>query len=294
MKKTIRKCIDSIINQTYSNFELIVIDDGSTDNSLDILKEYIDKRIRIYSQENTGTGEARNKALEKVTGEYITFVDGDDYINNKFLEDSYNLLKRYNADIVANSYANDNTNKEVNILDKLDAIRYLIALPEKIPMSVLGKLWNKKLTKELKFDSQNHFEDIEFATKLFLTANKIIYYNSGYYHYTKLEESRSKFYDNDDRIKACLAGRKMIEKECESLLNDYTTYTLFNAIAIANMMIINNKYNNSLLDEVKKIVKDNIKCVKKSQYSYLKKAQIYLFYFNFNIYEKIYLRLKKS
>ena len=71
------------------------------------------------------------------------------------------------------------------------------------------------------------------------------------------------------------------------------TYTLFNAISIANMMILNNSYNSELLNEVKKIVKDNIKCVKESQYSYLKKLQIYIFNFNFDIYKKIYHNLKK-
>ena len=289
----IKRCIESIINQTYSDFELIIINDGSTDASYTILSQYKDKRIKIYNQENQGAGQARNNALEKVTGKYITFIDGDDYIENKFLEDSYNILKKYDADIVANSYAKNKSNKEITILDKIQALRYLIALPEKIPMSVTGKLWKKQLSKDILFDTQNHFEDIEFATRLFLNADKIIYYDSGYYNYIHDKESRSSFFSGNDRIKACLAGKNLIEKNYNILLNDYMTYTLFNAISIANMMILNNSYNSELLNEVKKIVKDNIKCVKKSQYSYLKKLQIYIFNFNFDIYKKIYHNLKK-
>ena len=160
-------------------------------------------------------------------------------------------------------------------------------------MSVTGKLWKKQLSKDILFDTQNHFEDIEFATRLFLNADKIIYYDSGYYNYIHDKESRSSFFSGNDRIKACLAGKNFIEKNYNILLNDYMTYTLFNAISIANMMILNNSYNSELLNEVKKIVKDNIKCVKKSQYSYLKKLQIYIFNFNFDIYKKIYHNLKK-
>ena len=87
-EKTIKKCIDSILAQTYRNFELILINDGSRDSSLNILKEYenTDERIVVISQENSGVSVARNKGIDSARGDYIIFVDSDDYISENALE----------------------------------------------------------------------------------------------------------------------------------------------------------------------------------------------------------------
>lgn len=97
----IKECIDSILNQSYTNFELLLIDDGSTDSSFNICKKYesIDRRVKVYQKNNGGVSSARNMGLEKATGEWITFIDSDDYLlNNHFLEDLEKATHYLNID----------------------------------------------------------------------------------------------------------------------------------------------------------------------------------------------------
>ena len=100
----IKRCLDSLINQTYSNLEIILVDDGSTDNSGKICDEYAlrDERIKVYHEKNGGAAKARNFAIDKVTGDYLFFVDGDDYIDYDTLEKMYFLIK--DKDIVYCDY----------------------------------------------------------------------------------------------------------------------------------------------------------------------------------------------
>lgn len=113
VEKYLCECLDSVINQTLQDIEIICINDGSTDNSLEILKKYAknDNRIVIIDKKNEGAGEARNKGLDKASGEYLAFLDGDDFYNLDYLEKIYAKAKLTNADIVvcaANSF-NDGT-----------------------------------------------------------------------------------------------------------------------------------------------------------------------------------------
>ena len=102
VERYLEKCLTSIILQTYKNLEVILVNDGSTDNSLNICKEFEkeDSRIRIISQENKGLSVARNVGIENAKGEYIAFVDSDDFISCKFIENLYNESIRNNSDIV--------------------------------------------------------------------------------------------------------------------------------------------------------------------------------------------------
>lgn len=103
VEKYIEKCIDSIINQTYTNLEIILVDDGSPDKCGKICDEYAkrDKRIKVIHKENGGVSSARNIGLDNLNGEYVTFIDADDYISNNYCEELLNALKTENADCVA-------------------------------------------------------------------------------------------------------------------------------------------------------------------------------------------------
>ena len=145
-EKYIKKCIESVIYQTYKNIEIIIINDGSNDNTLEIINQFNDERIKIYNQKNLGTGKARNNGLKYSTGDFIIFIDGDDYIDKNILMHSYNLIKKYDADIVANSFVKKKKISEISILNTNDAIKNLIAIPEKMTIGVPGKLWKKELS----------------------------------------------------------------------------------------------------------------------------------------------------
>ena len=101
VEKYIRKCIESIINQTYKNIEIILVDDGSPDDCGKICDEYAkkDNRIKAIHKENGGLSDARNKALDLTNGKYVIFVDSDDYIEKNAIEYLYQLMQKYNTDI---------------------------------------------------------------------------------------------------------------------------------------------------------------------------------------------------
>ena len=102
-EKYIRECLDSILAQTYTNLECLIIQDGSTDNSVEICREYAraDARVRLYEQENRGLSTARNRGLDNMRGDYLTFVDADDCLSKNFLEITVKMMTENAADIVA-------------------------------------------------------------------------------------------------------------------------------------------------------------------------------------------------
>lgn len=100
VERYIRKCLDSIANQTYKDFEVLMINDGSTDRSAEIAETYLhDNRFQLINKSNGGQGQARNIGLEKAKGEYVCFIDSDDFIASEYLEILYGLLKNNSADI---------------------------------------------------------------------------------------------------------------------------------------------------------------------------------------------------
>ena len=101
IEKYLKECLDSLVNQTFKDFEVICVNDGSKDKSLDILNEYAkkDSRFIVVTQENGGSGSARNNGLSRARGKYVQFLDGDDYFEPELLEKLYNLAEKYQANI---------------------------------------------------------------------------------------------------------------------------------------------------------------------------------------------------
>lgn len=114
-EKHIKYCLDSILNNTFNDYEIIIVDDGSTDNTAKICNEYVkkDKRIKLYNIENHGVSYARNYGIELAKGEYIAFIDSDDYIDDNYLSSLYDYASKYDLDWVVCGWARDNKNHEV-------------------------------------------------------------------------------------------------------------------------------------------------------------------------------------
>lgn len=190
VSKYLRKCLESVINQTYQNLEIIVINDGSTDGCDKICDEYAkkDNRIRVIHQSNKGLSEARNSGLKVMTGEFVGFVDPDDWIEPNFYELLEKRMREKNADIVMMGYyfVYKNKIKKCRLFPEnfpCDSMTGLKALSEnKISHVVWNKLYRKKLFNNLYFCKGRLHEDVLITYQLILGASKIECLNVyGYY-----------------------------------------------------------------------------------------------------------------
>lgn len=199
-EKYLRKCIESIINQTYANLEIILVDDGSSDDSLNICNEYAMKykNIKVISNINQGVSEARNKGLKKAKGNFIGFVDSDDTIHPQMYEILMKVLKTNNADISCCSFY---INCENNYKIREDIINVVYSFNNEesinllygdiaLEMSVLwNKLYKKYLFENIEFPRNRIHEDQSVLYKLLYKSNKFVYINEKLYFYIKRENS---------------------------------------------------------------------------------------------------------
>lgn len=187
------RCLESISNQSYDNLEILLINDGSTDGSAAIAEEYMNKdnRMILFNKQNGGLSDARNYGLEKASGDYIAFVDSDDYVSSDFIETLAANLEKEQADLSIIGYRMfwDN-GKEVykapkglyKVYSQPEAIRHLMIQDEFESMSwaILAK---KELFKDIRFPKGKLFEDIPTTFEMFLKSRKIVWQSDAKYHY---------------------------------------------------------------------------------------------------------------
>ena len=208
----LRQCLDSIMGQTYKNFECLLINDASPDHSADICREYVskDSRFRYFEQENGGVSSARNLGIECSKGQYITFINSDDWVESDHLEVLYRALIDEKADIAISTYKQfsmeDNCyyvhsyqrGYEKRIFEKYQLIEELPVL-ERYDQSyglTFGKIISKKALGIIRFNEYTTLcEDMEFWYKLYLVSNKIIYINKDTYNYRKYGNASLKSID---------------------------------------------------------------------------------------------------
>ena len=196
----LRQCLDSIMNQTYQNFECLLINDGSPDNSADICREYVakDARFRYFEKENGGVASARNLGIKRSEGAYITFIDSDDWVDSDYLEVLHNSLLEEDADISVSTYKrfemSDGTwyfhsfqrGYEKRVFINQEIIEEFTKLNEYDASYrfVSGKLVRKTVLHNILFNVMTTFgEDMEFWMKLYLISSKIVYSNRDTYIY---------------------------------------------------------------------------------------------------------------
>lgn len=192
-EKYLEKCLESIISQDYKNLEIILINDGSTDNSLSICKKYErkDKRIKLINNDHLGVAESRNIGLKYATGDYIGFVDSDDFIDKDMYKTLIDFSEKYNADIsmCRFCYFNDDSeiiteksNSQFCKLNSEQALNFLL-VDKVITNHLTLKLFKKELFKNILFPKEKKFEDISTMYKLINKSNKIIYITRQLYYY---------------------------------------------------------------------------------------------------------------
>ena len=208
----LRQCLDSIMGQTYKNFECLLINDASPDHSADICREYVskDSRFRYFEQENGGVSSARNLGIECSKGQYITFINSDDWVESDHLEVLYRALIDEKADIAISTYKQfsmeDNCyyvhsyqrGYEKRIFERYQLIEELPVL-ERYDQSygiTFGKIISKKALGIIRFNEYTSLcEDMEFWYKLYLISDKIVYVNKDTYNYRKYENASLKHID---------------------------------------------------------------------------------------------------
>lgn len=237
VEKYLEKCIESIIKQTYTNLQIILVDDGSPDNCGKICDEYAKKdlRIEVIHKANGGLSDARNVGISKAKGRYIGFVDSDDYIKEDMYEILLNLIKKYDADVsICNLYdvidGNECIrNKENGIREysRLDILKEVL-LDKNIQSYAWNKLYEKELFDEIKYPIGKKYEDIGTTFYLFEKCNKIVVTSEPEYYYLKRADS-------------------LVNNVTESTILDYTEIIIQRYLYIKQNIKELRKYNNYYL-----------------------------------------------
>ena len=200
VEKYLNKCIDSVMNQTYDNLEIILVDDGSPDNCGKMCDDYAeqDSRIKVVHKENGGLPSARNAGIDVATGEYITFVDSDDFIHEKMVETLYNNLVSTDSDISVCGFLI--INEEEPVCDSIDIKSEVITLTKydiasfsslsPYIRSACGKLYKAELFEKVRFNNDIvKLEDNNFSYKIFTAINRICFDTTPMYYYLKRQGS---------------------------------------------------------------------------------------------------------
>ncbi|PLS01120.1 glycosyltransferase [Neobacillus cucumis] len=244
------KCLESIISQTFKELEIIVVNDGSTDNTLHLIKNFskLDDRIVVIDKPNGGLSSARNAGLEIATGDYIGFVDGDDYIKEEMYEKLHQLCKKTQSEIAVCGYIRQYSNREVFSNSK-NVIQYSSqeALRELISSRVLhdyawNKLYKKELFENIRYPIGKMYEDVFTTYKLFFNSNKVAYIDEPLYYYIQRDGSilRKGFSEKQfdqlealEELKSFLTEKKITiyDEELESRIVNVKCRMLFDITA---------------------------------------------------------------
>lgn len=253
-EKFIGKCLKSIVDQTYQNLEILIINDGSTDNTLKICESYNDERIRIISQRNMGLSKARNIGIENAKGDWLYFIDADDFVDIDVIDYLYNIAKEKKMlistckPLVIKNYNYElKKNKEtIEVISGKDMVK-------KILMSVdcAGTIWNKLIKKEMfnsiKFEDRI-INDVVVVYKLYIQAGAVGYSNQEKYFYLQHSDSILGL-DKDERIMDFYKGAKERYEYIKNIYPDFDENELSMYYLITNLYI---RRNNKIRQFLKK------------------------------------------
>ena len=239
-EKYIKECLDTLINQTYNNIEIIIIDDGSKDDSYKVATKIKDKRIKLIKQENKGANAARRKGIELATGDYCLFVDSDDWIDKNTIEELVTLIEDKNYEVIRFNGILEPSNKLKNIYNIKQDKKKLLTKKELYDLLINTKLLNNlcfsiyktsllKNNKSFDYDISN-CEDYLVNLEVFTNSKKVLLYNKIYYHYRENLNSTTK-----------TINEKIIKRNLEELIFVYSK--LFDYLKVWKYNSIENQIN---------------------------------------------------
>jgi glycosyltransferase involved in cell wall biosynthesis len=281
VEKYIHRCMNSIINQSYRNLEIILVNDGSPDDCGEISEHYarIDSRIKVIHKENGGLSDARNVGLEYVTGDYTIFVDSDDWLDVKIIEIMIKKSIEHKADVVQSAffYAHNDTlfydnrffSKDDSpiILDNSSLMKELVK-NEKIKNFAWGKIYKTNLIKDIPFQKGVLFEDVFWAHKVMHRVKKYVILHQPMYYYFQRDDSIVANYTtrNLDILEGLKVRHRFVEEFYPDLINESYKVILKMNLIHYNLLLANRKLDKDGLfrKEIGLYIKDN--------FSYFKKA----------------------
>ena len=281
VEKYIKTCLESIKNQTYKNIEVIVVNDGSKDDTGKICDQVVgeDTRFKIVHQENKGLSGARNVALKMITGNFLCFVDGDDYIEETLCEELEKKLRKYSSDMVVFTYFKDYngeitpffSNEECYGMTSKEALISLVK-EDRIRSMVCMKLYKKELFDNLYFKENHHYEDVYIMHKLLFRAKHILVFNKALYYYRFRDDSISNIQNENnliDRYESLIFRAKEIEKVYPDLRQIIMEKTGYYCLDIYNC-ICAHKYKNiyNIKTKIKQLIKQAKGLSKKTKLTY--------------------------
>ncbi|MCL6572222.1 MAG: glycosyltransferase [Bacillus sp. (in: Bacteria)] len=281
VEKYIHKCVDSILNQTYSNLEIILVDDGSPDKCGEIIDEYLkkDNRIKVVHKENGGLSDARNIGVQSITGEYTLFVDSDDWIENKMIEEMIKISQCYKADVVQSAFyyayedylvfdrRNDSKEAFPEILDNPTLMHELV-VNQRVKNFAWGKLYKSEIIKDIPFEKGVLFEDVFWAHKIMHRVSTYVIIHQPLYYYYQRSNSIVATYTprNLDIIKGLKQRHTFLEEYYEDLLGESYKVILRTSLIHYHLLFINRKKDKGGLykKEIQSYIKNHGKELMKS------------------------------
>ncbi|MBC7555919.1 MAG: glycosyltransferase [Chryseobacterium sp.] len=202
VEKYLEKCLDSLVNQTLDEVEILIINDGSTDNSAKIIEKFQQKfpvKIKSFNKQNGGLSDARNFGLDRATGDYIGFLDSDDYVSKTMFQEMYDLAEKHSAEmVICNLQKVDKNGKILKKLTQIPNLPEVIDLKKHfsvfadISYFACNKIFKKDLFIGMRFQKNRHFEDIELIPQLLLKCKTLAQTQNYHYQYFERTNSLSK------------------------------------------------------------------------------------------------------
>lgn len=280
VEKYLERCLKSLVNQTFKDYEVIVINDGSPDNSQKIIDEYVEKYpdlIRSIIKENGGQGSARNLGIEMANGKYVMFVDSDDYVETNMIELLYNQIKTKKYDIViCNNYIEYENGLKIADLDESiyfnEKNTYLFSKPA---------VWNKIFLKDIivkndiKFREKLWYEDFDFTVNIYGLTKNIGFIKEPLYNYIIREGSTMNNSDVKRNLEIILAFDEILKfyktKKIYSKHKAYLEFlAIYNVYIATSVRVINanadKKIKKEVLDKIRDYMQNNFKEFKNNKY----------------------------
>ena len=292
VEEYIDRCLASLVNQSLEDVEIIVVNDGSPDNSQSIIDKYVKKnpkKIKSFIQENGGQGSARNFGLQQATGEYIAYVDSDDWIESNMLLEMYEKASSENLDIVICGSYNVKGNDKIVELDN-------IFFSDNQKNAFFGRMavWNKiyrrslLIDNQLKFRSKVWYEDVDFTLRAVANATKIGYINKPLYNYLIREGSTMNNSNIDRNLEIIQAFEQVLQSKELKKYREIVEFLAIDHIYISAMVRVliaqaNRKRKKIIVQKLYSYINDNFSNYKHNQYLYLLSRNRKLIYHLLNI-----------